>query len=122
MKYYGKQYTNYKAANITGAEVSIILSDKFENVIKRNLPIDRHDVYIVVREDLKEHLIKKGFPFLQFYGMFNKSKTELENVLAEYCRIFSYENANDHSGHDSWAVTAYGFGSAALSDIVGKIK
>jgi hypothetical protein len=54
--------------------------------------------------------------------MFTKSKTGLEYVLSEYRREFSDADKNDHSGHDSPATTAYGLGSAALSDIVEKIK
>jgi hypothetical protein len=55
-------------------------------------------------------------------GMFTKSKTGLEYVLAEYHREFSDADKNDHSGHDSPATTAYGFGAAALSAIIKKIK
>jgi hypothetical protein len=59
----GTQYTNYKAANIIG-----VFDPK--NPTSKELPLmARYDVYIIVREDLKEHLIKKGFTKAKFYDL-----------------------------------------------------
>jgi hypothetical protein len=59
----GKEYTNYKAANVIG-------KIDLKNIEKGKEPlIGRYDVYIIVREDLKEHLISKGFSKIDFLGL-----------------------------------------------------
>jgi hypothetical protein len=59
----GTQYTNYKAANIIG-----VFNPKQPESKEQPL-MARYDVYIVVREDLKENLIKKGFTKAKFYDL-----------------------------------------------------
>jgi hypothetical protein len=59
----GKEYTNYKAVNVLG-EIDFKTMEKGKEPL-----IGRHDVYIIVREDLKEHLLSKGYTKIDFMDL-----------------------------------------------------
>jgi hypothetical protein len=59
----GKEHTNYKAANVIG-------NIDLKNLEKGKEPlIGRYDVYIIVREDLKEYLLSKGYTKIDFLDL-----------------------------------------------------
>jgi hypothetical protein len=80
------------------------------------------DMDIILKNPNRISADKELLGFCAELGLFDKSKDALEKVLAQYRKILSYEQENDHSGHDSETVLAYGFGSAALRSIINKIE
>jgi hypothetical protein len=96
----GREYTNYKAANIIVSETYIEASHKLEYVVKHNLPIARWDVYIIVREDLKEQLLKKGFPFLKFDDVDDVPETVWYYHGEDDLDIAAWRDSGDDSGLD----------------------